>query len=153
MRKQCRRKIWSTETNAIAHAIAGAAITTRDILDGLRLRELAALEAVIKGHGTVNDWQILCDLLNVAEMMGKQGVGPEVLPICEEVHRALHEAALRYERTRKIGLDGKGIQAIRELMEYADLQQSSVSRSEFERYIQKTHNYLRSGGKDVVEIS
>ena len=153
MRKQCHRKIWSTETNAIAHAIAGAAITTRDILDGLRLRELAALEAVTKGHGTVNDWQILCDLLNVAEMMGKQGVGPEVLPICEEVHRALHEAALRYERTRKIGLDGKGIQAIRELMEYADLQQSSVSRSEFERYIQKTHNYLRSGGKDVVEIS
>jgi hypothetical protein len=153
MRKQCRRKIWSTQTNPVAHAIAGAAITTRDVLDRLRLRELAALEAVTKGHGNVNDWQILCDLLNAAEMMGKQGVGPEVLPVCKEVHDALHKAALRYEKTTKIGLDGKGIQAVRELMEYADLQQSSISRSEFERYIQKTHDYIRSGGHDVLEIS
>ena len=153
MKKRCRRKIWSIQTNPIAHAIAGAAITSRDILDGLRVRELTSLEAITKGQGTINDWQILCDLLNVSEMMGKQGIGPEVLPICKEVHNALHKAALRYEKTKKIGLDGKGIQAIRELMEYADLQQSSISRSEFERQIQKTHNYIRSHGKDVLEIS
>jgi hypothetical protein len=51
-----------------------------------------------------------------------------------------------------MGLDGVGIQAIRELLEYADLQQGSITRAEFERYVQKTHNYIKSNGNLVVEI-
>jgi hypothetical protein len=51
-----------------------------------------------------------------------------------------------------MGLDGQGIKAIRELIEYADLQQGSISRSEFERYIQKTKDYIKSNGNLVVEI-
>ena len=38
------------------------------------------------------------------------------------------------------------------LIEFADLQQSSIPRSEFERYIQKTKDYIRSHGDKVVEI-
>jgi bacterioferritin (cytochrome b1) len=86
-------------------------------------------------------------------MMGRGGIGPEVLPICEKAQKALHEAAIRFENTKKLGLSGEGIQAIRELIEYADLQQASISRSEFERYIKKTKDYIRSHGDKVVEIS
>ena len=52
----------------------------------------------------------------------------------------------------KMGLDGQSIKAIRELIQYADLQQSSISRAEFEKYIQKTRNYIKSNGDLVVEI-
>ena len=52
----------------------------------------------------------------------------------------------------RVVLDGEGIKAVRELIEYADLQQSSISRSEFERYIQKTRDYLKSKNNNVVEI-
>ena len=41
--------------------------------------------------------------------------------------------------------------AIRELIEYADLQQSSISRSEFEKIIQKTRNYMASN-VDKIQI-
>lgn len=130
----------------------GASITQRDKLDKLRMLEYSALEAMTKGNGTVTDWRTLVDVLNLSEMMGKNGIGPEVLPICEKAQEGLHKAAMRYQETMKMGLDGQSIQAIRELIQYADLQQSSISRSEFEKYIQKTKDYIRSNGNLVVEI-
>jgi hypothetical protein len=42
---------------------------------------------------------------------------------------------------------------VRDLIAYADLQQSSISRSDFEKYIQKTKDYIRSNGNLVVEIT
>lgn len=130
----------------------GASITHRERLDKLRLLEYSALDALTKGSGTVQDWRTLVDVLNLSEMMGRNGVGPEVLPICQKAQDSLHKAAMRYEETKKMGLDGQGIQAIRDLIEYADLQQSSIPRSEFEKYIQKTKNYIKSHGDKVVEI-
>jgi len=152
MRKKTKRKHWNLIDN-VTHAIVGAAITQRDKLDKLRMLEYSALDSMTKGSGTVSDWRSLVDVLNLSEMMGKNGVGPEVLPICEKAQESLHKAAMRYQETLRMGLDGEGIKAIRDLIEYADLQQSSISRSEFERYIQKTKDYIRSHGDRVVEIS
>ena len=115
--------------------------------------EYSALEAMTKGNGTVTDWRTLVDVLNLSEMMAKNGIGPEVLPICEKAQEGLHKAAMRYQETLNMGLDGQAIQALRELIQYADLQQSSISRSEFEKYIQKTRNYIKSNGELVVEIT
>lgn len=152
MRKQTRRKIWAL-IDPIQHGIIGAAITPRQTLNKLRFTEYAALDAITKGLGTVNDWRILVDVLNLSEMMAKHGIGKdEVLPVCAKAQTALHEAAMRYQNTMKMGLDGLGIQALRDLLEYADLQQGSISRSEFETYVKKTKDYIRSNGKLVVEI-
>jgi len=151
MRKHTKRKIWAL-IDPIQHGIIGAAITPRQTLNKLRFTEYAALESMVKGSGTIHDWRTLVDVLNLSEMMAKNGVGPEVLPVCEKVQDSLHKAALRYQETMQMGLDGPGIQAIRDLLEYADLQQSSITRAEFERYVQKTKNYIKSNGNMVVEI-
>ena len=151
MRKRTKRKVWNL-IDPLTHAIVGAAITQRDKLDKLRTLEYAALDAITRGKGTITDWRTLVDVLNLSEMMGKNGIGPEVLPICEKAQESLHKAAMRFQETKKMGLDGQGIQAIRDLIEYADLQQSSISRSEFEKYIKKTKDYIRSHGDKVVEI-
>ena len=150
-RKTTKRKRWNL-IDPLTHAIVGASITQRDKLDKLRLLEYSALDAMTKGLGTVTDWRTLVDVLNLSEMMGKNGIGPEVLPICEKAQEGLHKAAMRYQETMKMGLDGQSIKAIRELIQYADLQQSSISRAEFEKYIQKTKNYIKSNGDLVVEI-
>jgi len=152
MRKRTKRKIWAL-LDPIAHGITGASITPRQTLNKLRLTEYAALEAITKGNGTVQDWRTLVDVLNLSEMFARNGVGKdEVLPVCDKAQDALHKAAIRYQETMKMGLDGVGIQAIRDLIEYADLQQASVTRSEFEKYVKKTQNYIRSNGNLVVEI-
>lgn len=150
-KKRTKRKIWAL-LDPIQHALIGAAITPRQTLDKLRFLEYSALDAITKGKGTIQDWRTLVDVLNLAECMAKGGVGPEVLPVCEKAQDALHKAALRYQSTLQMGLDGVGIQAIRELLEFADLQQASISRAEFEQYVQKTRNYIKSNGDRVVEI-
>jgi len=153
MRKRTIRKQWAL-LNPISHAITGAAITQREKLNQLRMLEYSALESIIKGNGTIHDWRVLVDVLNLSESMARGGIGKdEVMPVCEKVQKALHESAMRFQKTLKIGLSGEGIQACRDLIAYADLQQSSISRSEFEKYIQKTKDYIRSHGDRVVEIS
>jgi hypothetical protein len=144
MKKRCKRKVWSTAIDPVAHAIAGAAITDRASLNKLRAKEYAALDEIVHGRGTLDHWKTLTDLLNLSEMMAKLGIGVEVLEVCEKAQDALVKAGNRFEKTGKFGFDGPGIQAMRDLIEYADLQQSSISRAEFERIIEKTRNYMAS---------
>jgi hypothetical protein len=151
MRKITKRKIWAL-VNPIEHAITGAALVDRTSLDKLRLSELAALDSMIRGIGTVSDWRTLVDVLNLTEMMARQGIGPEALDCCEKAQDALHKAAIRYQNTMRMGLNGIGIQAIRDLLEYADLQQQSIPRSEFEKMIKKTRDHIKSHNDRVVEI-
>ena len=153
MRKRCKRKVWSTSINPIAHAISGAAVADNASLNKLRLCELSAIDAMTKGMGTTEDWRWLADVVNISETMGKEGIGPEVLPYCQEVQAALLEAAERYQKTGKMGLSGVGISKIKELWEYHDLQRTSIARSEYEKMSRKTSNYIKSHGKDVVEIT
>ena len=151
MRKRTKRKMWNL-LDPIQHAVVGAAITPRPTLDKLRFMEYSALEAITKGNGTIHDWRTLVDVMNLSEVMGKAGIGPEVLPICEKAQEALHKAAMHYQKTLHLVLDYQGIEALRDLIEYADLQQGSISRSEFEKYVKKTRDYIKSNGDRVVEI-
>jgi len=152
MRKKCRRKIWA-KVNPIEYAITGAAITAEDKLDVLRLGELSAIDSMVKGNATTSDWRILVDMLNIAEIMAINGIGIEVLEVCEIVQKEMEAAAHRYEKTRKMGLSGTGIRYIKELYELHDLQRTSISRAEFERMIDKTINYIRSNNHLVVHIT
>ena len=152
MKKRCKRKIWSTEINPIAHAIAGAGITDKYSLDKLRLGELAALEAMRMGKGTLEDWRMLVDMMNICETFGNNGIGAEALPDCEKAQQSLYNAAKRYETTKRMGLDGVGIQALREVHEWHDLQRTSVARSVYEQMIEKTRNRIKSRATEVVEI-
>lgn len=151
MRKRTIRKQWKL-INPITHAILGAGITQPHLLDKLRIRELAALEAMSKGAGTRVEWQELTDMLNVCEVMAMEGIGPEALPACKDAQDALVEAARRYESSQKMGLSGVGIQALREVYEYHDLQRSSVSRALYEQMIVKTRHRITSKAKEVLEL-
>jgi hypothetical protein len=151
MKKQCKRKIYKL-VNPIQYAITGAMAMTPQELSNLRIKELASLEAIIKGKGTRGDWQDLVDCLNLTEVMALSGIGPEALESCIEAQEALLEAAQRYEKTGKMGLSGKGIQAVRDVLEFANLQQTSIARSEFERMIDKTRNHIKGRGKGVLVI-
>lgn len=151
MRKQTKRKIWKL-IDPIRHAILGAGITQDHLLDKLRLTELAALDAMTKGMGTVADWQELTDMMNISEVMALEGIGPEALPYCKAAQDALEQAALRYQRTFVMGLSGTGINALRDVFEYHDLQRRSISRSVYEKMIIKTRQRIQSKAAEVVEI-
>lgn len=152
MRKQCRRKVWSTAINPISHAMAGAAITDESSLNKLRLGELSALEAMRTGKGTLEDWRLLVDMLNITQTFIRHGIGPEAREDCQKAQESLYNAAKRYEKTKQMGLDGQGIGALQNVHEWHDLQRTSVARSVYEDMIEKTRNYIKSKGREVVEI-
>ena len=151
MRKQCRRKIYQL-VDPIAHAIAGAAITTDDCLDQLKEKELAAIEAMRTGQATIYTWQELVDMNNICQVMARSGIGPEALPDSMMAEIELKHATKRYEATGRMLLTGIGLKAIKEVFEWHHLQRLSISRAEYERMLQKTRNKIRSRSKDVTVI-
>ena len=59
----------------------------------------------------------------------------------------LHE--LSFKATGRMGLDGPGLQALRELYAFHDLQRQSVSRSVYERAIVKTAQKVRGAAPEL----
>lgn len=148
MKKRCKRKVWS-RIDPIALAIAGARPIDDEKLFRIRAMEIAAINAFQMGTATVKDWSSIADIANLAETMALDGVGPEVLPCCKGVEKALIEAKERFERWGRMGTSGVGLRAFVDLQEYHDLQRTAVSLSEYERAIQKTVNRVRSAHPSV----
>lgn len=146
-RKHTKRRHYAL-VDPVQMAILGCAITGKDVLDEVRIRNLSAIEAFATGRATPHDWRTVADLLNVSETMAKGGVGPEVLEACAAVDAALTDCHARHERTGKLGMTGPQLVALRELHEYHDLQIQSVTRGEFERWIKRTADRIRSAHPD-----
>lgn len=92
--------------------------------------------------------------MNLCETLAHEGVGPEALEPCAKAQDALIDAARRFTKTQKMGLTGPGLQALRDVIEWHDLQRSSISRSQYERVIKLTVDRVKSGYRvvDVAEV-
>lgn len=142
-RKVCRRKHYAL-VDPIQMAILGAAPAAQSLLDEIRTRNLSAIESFAKGVATPHDWRTLADAINVAQTMGEGGIGPEALPACEAASEALSNAHGRYSRIGRLGMTGPELQSLREMHEWHDLQIQSITRGEFERWIARTSDRIRS---------
>lgn len=151
MKKKCNRKKWAL-VNCVSYVIEGIKPTSGEKLDKLRMLELSAIEAFRTGRANIYDWQHITDMINVAEMMATSGVGAEVLPYCEDAQKHMLDAARRYQATKKLGLTGPGIQSLREVHEYHDLQRTSVPLVDYEHFIRKTADRIRSKAPEVIDV-
>ena len=152
MRKKCKRVVRPL-INPIAMAIEGAGISDKESLDKLRLRELAAIEAMAKGVGTRQEWQDLADMVNLCESMARAHIGIEALEATEAAQKALIEVHARMAKTDgRMVLKAAELKALRDVFEYHDLQRSNVARSVYEAHIVKVTNKIKTGHKDVVVV-
>ena len=150
-RKKCKRKVYQL-VDPIQTAIKGACITETHLIDQIKLKELVAIESMQKGQATLEDWRSLVDMVNLCEMFIKRGVGQEALNDCNAAHESLRLAAIRFKKTGKMGLDGTGLKAIKEVYEWHSLQRTSVNRSMYEQIIKDVENHIKSKSKEVVMI-
>lgn len=144
MRKRTIRKRYAL-VDPIQYAITGATPTSREALNELLMRELSSLEALAKGHGTKHEWQDIAVVAALCRHMAKAGIGPEAIPVVDDVERHLIEASKRFDRTGKLGLTGPAIQAMRDMLAYHDLQRSAVARSVYEEHIRVVTAHVKSG--------
>jgi hypothetical protein len=138
-RKKCNRTHYATTGfDAVGHAISGARVVDQKSLDMLTMRDLTSLEAVMNGKGGVQEWWDLTGSLNICETMARNGIGKEALDDCAIAQTELKNAAKRFDRSKVMGFTGIGITAIRNMLEYHQLQRQSISRSDYSKYIKMT---------------
>jgi hypothetical protein len=149
MRKQTRRKIWDTSINPIVHAMAGASITDEESLDILRKKENGSMEAFRNGSATKRDWNNINAVVCLAENMADANIGPEVMVHCKIAEMHLLDAQARYERIGKMGSTALGLQSFQEIIEWHELQRTSVARSVYEKHIKRVTDMIRSRSSKV----
>lgn len=152
MRKRCTRRHYAL-VNPVQLAISGASITPESHLDRIRMRELTAIDNFATGKATPNDFRDVAGMLNLAQTMGEQGIGPEVLPFCNALEGFLLSSKSTHDETGELPMPRAGIALMRDLYAYHDLQRTSVDRSAYERAIERTRNKIRSGHPEVKVLS
>jgi hypothetical protein len=150
-RKKCKRKHYAL-MDVVALAIEGACITPDAPLSELQRGEQAYLDALVEGVDDLNGYYGLCAMLGVAETMARNGVGPEVMQACKVAEFSLIKLKNRYDRWGKWDITEGEKHSIRELMEWHHLQRTSVSRGEYEKFIAKATNRMRSKAPEVVTV-
>lgn len=149
MRKQTRRKIWDTSLNPVTHAMVGAAIADDESLDFLRKKEFGSLAAFKNGTAVPQDWNNINAVVRLAESMADANIGPEVMVHVKIAEMHLIDAHERYKRIGKMGSTGPGLQSFQDIIEYHDLQRTSVARSVYERHIKRVTDLIRSKSPKV----
>ena len=148
MRKRTKRKIYD-KVCPITHAIAGASITDEESLDVLRGRERGSLEAFRTGAADKQDWNNINAVAQLSESMAQAGIGPEVMVAVKIAEMHLLDAKDRFDRLGKVGTTGLGLQAMKDLLEYHELQRTSVSRSVYESHIKRVTDMIRSKSSKI----
>jgi len=143
-RKRCVRKVWAL-INPVQHAIQGAGITTRQDLDKLLARELSSLDAFSHGKAQMAEWSDMANVNNLTQTLAGMGIGTEAMPDCNKAEDGLIDAARRFQETGRMGLNGPTIQALRDVIEWHDLQRGSIPRSQYEEAIRLTAARIKSG--------
>jgi len=144
MRKRCVRKVWAL-LSTVDHAISGARITSREDLDKLLARELSSLDAFAHGKAQMSEWVDMAHVNNLTQTLAGMGIGTEAMPDCHKAEDGLIDAARRFQETGRMGLNGPTIQALRDVIEWHDLQRSSIPRSQYEEAIRLTAARIKSG--------
>lgn len=132
------------------HAMVGAAITDDETLDVMRKKEAKSMEAFRTGTATKQDWDIVNAASRIAESMADAGIGPEVMVHAKIAEMHLLEARDRFRKIGKIGTTGLGLQSFKELLEYHELQRTSVPRNVYERHIQRVTNMIISKSPKII---
>jgi hypothetical protein len=76
--------------------------------------------------------------------MAAANIGPEVMVHAKIAEMHLLDANDRYKKLGKLGSTGLGLSSFKEILEWHDLQRSSVARSVYEAHIKKVTNMVKS---------
>lgn len=134
-------------------AIRNAATAPKQSRDQLTLAELSTLDAITRGKGRLSDFRMLVDACNLSEVLAKDYRigGEEVLAAVKEAEKAFLSCARRIEATGRIGFSGPELQAVREMLEWAQAQREAASRGVYLAAIKLLKARVK-GGSVTVEM-
>lgn len=151
--KSClrRSKRYVAAMTPLALAIRNAATAPKQARNTLELSDLSTLDSIVHGKGRLSDFRYLVDVCNLCEVLAKDFKigGDEVLASVKAAETAFLSCAARIETTGKIGFSGPELQAVREMLEWAQAQREAASRGVYLAAIKLLKARIGSGAVTV----
>lgn len=152
MRKRSKYRPKPQYVNPVERALESVRpITQHDqYVTNLKVINMDALAALMKGEATRAHFNVLVAMHNVAEAMRKAGVGPQFDAITDGSFEVLQAIAERKHRTGKFGATGPEIQALKDLLELHDAQlDAGVSVQKMEQILAAAKKGVDAKGVDL----
>ena len=129
--------------------MVGASITDEESLNVLRGKENASMAAFRNGSATKQDWNNINAVVRLAESMAAANIGPEVMVPCKIAEMHLLDAQDRFKRLGKMGSTALGLQSFQDIIEWHELQRTSVARSVYEKHLKRVTDMIRSRSSKI----
>jgi len=107
------------------------------------------MAAFRNGTATKHDWNNINTVVRLAESMADAGIGPEVMVHVKIAEMHLLDAQERFVRLGKMGSTALGLQSFQDIIEYHELQRTSVARSVYEKHIKRVSDMIKSKSSKV----
>lgn len=136
--------------NALEWAIAGVHTfpieTQRDIMK----QPLASFDMLREGRASREDWNLICQALNVGEALCEFNIANDHLDEFHKGHEALHQIALRMLAGKSSTCYAHELAAITEALDMHKIQLQFCTQAEFSRAIKRVTNLINGGAQDDV---
>lgn len=138
------------KANALDWAIAGVFTfpveTQRDIMK----QPMASFELLRQGRASRDDWNQICQALNVGEALCELHIGDNLLDAFHQGHEALHQIALRMLGGKSSTCYAHELAAVTEALDMHKIQLQLCTQAEFSRAIKRVTNLINGGAQDDV---
>ncbi|WP_395009801.1 hypothetical protein [Undibacterium sp.] len=143
----------AVKTNAVEWAIGGAFTFPIETQQKIMKEPLAAFELLRQGKASRDDWNMICQALNVGEALCELNICNNRLDDFNKGHDALHQIALRMLAGKPSTCYAHELAAVKEAMDMHKIQLQFCSQGEFSRAVKRVTNLLKGGAQDDVAMT
>lgn len=109
-----------------------------------------SIDALTGGYAEKNHFDTIVYALNIGSILAANGLGAEYTDLLDPAKNAMQRCKDRYLQSGKFGLDGDGLQAIREVAGLHEAQVALATQGELEAAIGYMHQQLEGKSKGAA---
>jgi hypothetical protein len=136
------------KANALDWAIAGVFTFPTETQRDIMMQPMASFELLREGRASRDDWNQICQALNVGEALCEFNIGNNLLDDFHKGHEALHQIALRMLGGKSSTCYAHELAAVKEALEMHKIQLQLCTQAEFSRAIKRVTNLINGGAQD-----
>jgi hypothetical protein len=114
----------------------------------IALRNSSAMNALLQGHATKKDMDVLVALTNITEALVHMGFGADLATVAAKGREAIHSIVWRAVKILKFTPTGTEIQDLNLLMELQDAQMAVITVQELGQALTRVKTQIRQGNCD-----
>lgn len=136
--------------NAVGWAIAGVHTMPTETQKEIMKEPIKAFEKLRQGIANRDDWNMVCQSLNVGEALCEAHICGNLLEDFNNGLEALHQIALRMLSGKSSTCYAQELAAVKTALETHKIQLKFCTQGEYSRAIERVKNLLKGGAQENV---